>query len=523
MIELREIKVPYNAPKEALPAEAARRLGKRPGDIKDIKILKRALDARRGRREVSYVYNLGVSIEDEENVAEVLGLSLVKEVPYIVPEPKREHERPVVVGFGPAGMFCSYVLAKAGLKPIVLERGRPADERKKDVLAFWKTGKLSPESNVQFGEGGAGTFSDGKLTTGTHNSRIKYVLETFRTFGADESICYDSKPHIGTDRLQEIVVNIRHKIESLGGEVRFSSRLSGIEMSEGKVTGIKVEGPEGKYDLPCEELVLAIGHSARDTFRMLLDTGLTMEPKPFSMGVRIEHRQADLDEVQHRGKKEGLPASDYKLSARFDDGSSAYTFCMCPGGYVVASSSEEGGVVTNGMSYSKRDGENANAAVLVTLTPDMFPYDGPLGGVIWQREIEHAAFVLGGEDYRAPAQLAGDFLKRKGSRGPGKIVPTYKPGVRFTDLHRCLPKVITDTLEKAIPAFAKKIGIFSQYDAVLTAPETRSSSPVRIIRDEMLESSVRGIYPCGEGAGYAGGIVSSAVDGIRIAEAIIES
>ncbi len=519
MIEIREIKVPYGSDIGEVIRKACRKAGISHKDIKGYRILKRSVDARRGR-EVSQVYNLGLALDGEERLVLEKGFSVVRDEPYWIPVPLREHRRPVIAGYGPAGMFCAYVLAKAGMKPIVLERGKTVDERAADVERFWREGKLDPASNVQFGEGGAGTFSDGKLTTGTHDRRIGFVLDTFVRFGADESIRYDSKPHIGTDMLRDIVKNMRKETEALGGEIRFMHCLTGIKTEDGRLKAVTVSSPEGTYEIVTDDLVLAIGHSARDTVRMLLESGMRMEPKPFSMGVRIEHKQEMINRAQFKGQTGGLPAADYKLSKRFPDGGSAYTFCMCPGGYVVAAASEQNGVVTNGMSCSARDGENANSALLISLSPDVFPYEGPLGGVKWQREIEKAAFELGGGDYRAPAQLVGDFMNDRESEGPGSVIPTYRPGVRFTDIRRCLPPIITDTLKKAIPEFAGMISGFDSYDAVLTAPETRSSSPVRILRDGSGESCIKGIFPAGEGAGYAGGIVSSAVDGIKTAEAV---
>ena len=408
-------------------------------------------------------------------------------------------------------------MARSGLKPIVLERGEDVDARQKTVEAFWKHGILNENSNVQFGEGGAGAFSDGKLNTGIKNDRINFVLRTFFEHGAPECITYDAKPHIGTDILPGVVKSIRNEIISLGGSVLFSHRFSSFFEQNG---GIRVNAEHsGTFiSIYTQELVLALGHSSRDTVEMLYGAGLTMEQKAFSMGVRIEHPQAVINAAQY-GKETCLPSADYKLSCSFEDGSSAYTFCMCPGGYVVAAASEAGGIVTNGMSCFKRDGKNANSALLVTLRPEDFPDSSPLSGMYWQRTIEQAAYRLTGS-YRAPAQLIGDFLGTRSSK-PKPILPTYRPGVVFTDLHRILPEKITKTLARAIPELAKKLKGFDMPGGVLTAPETRSSSPVRILRNERFESSVKNIYPCGEGAGYAGGIMSSAIDGMKVAEQII--
>lgn len=522
MLEIREVKLPIEAPESELLRLAAKRLGIKQNRIKNLKIRKKAIDARK-KQELCYVYTLLAELDGEEKFLSLNGVRQAEIFEYEIPSAKRAREkRPVIVGFGPAGMFSALVLARAGLRPIVIERGEAASERQKKVREFWESGKLDTDSNVQFGEGGAGTFSDGKLNTGTHNPRIGWVLSELAAFGAPENICYDSKPHIGTDILVELVQRIRKEIESLGAEVRFNTKLTGLKISEGRLHGIEVQNAEGKHEIDCEELILAIGHSARDTFEMLNGNSLPMERKPFSMGLRIEHRQEDIGFAQYGEAYSRLPAADYKLSCRLPNGDSAYTFCMCPGGVVAAAASEAGQVVTNGMSYSGRDKENANSALLVTLLPEDFPYEGVLGGVEWQREIEKAAFELGGGNYRAPAQLVGDFLKGKASHAAGKVRPSYMSGVTFTDIRKCLPEKICDTLAAAIPLFAKKLKGFDDPEAVLTAPETRSSSPVRILRGENRQSQIAGIYPVGEGAGYAGGIVSSAVDGMLTAETILE-
>ena len=384
------------------------------------------------------------------------------------------------------------------------------------MVRFFATGELDVRSYVQFGEGGAGTFSDGKLNTGVNNPRIGWILEQFVKAGAREEILYDAKPHVGTDVLLTVVQNIRQRIISLGGEVRFNTQVTELCTKNGRLTGLKTEAGE---IIPCDTCVLAIGHSARDTFEMLEETGIPMEPKPFAMGVRIEHKQTTVDESQYGVVSPVLPPADYKLVQHLDN-ATVYSFCMCPGGHVVAAASEEGRIVTNGMSYADRDGENANAALLVTVNPGDFPYEGTLVGRKWQREIEEKAYAVSGS-YRAPAQLVGDFLAGKKSTGAGSVEPTYRPGVTWCDLHDVLPERITASIAEALPKLDEKLKGFAAEDAVMTAPETRSSSPVRIIRDDSRQSSLAGLYPTGEGAGYAGGFMSAAIDGMMTAEAIL--
>ena len=520
MIRIRDISLPPEHSVHQLPYEAAQMLRVANSKIRGLTIVRRSIDARK-KPDVRVIYTVDVRVDGNE--AKILRqsgckkASLAKAERYKPPRTDASPElRPVVVGFGPAGMFAALVLALSGLKPIVLERGRDADSRKADVEAFFSTGKLNLRSNVQFGEGGAGTFSDGKLNTGLNNTRIAWVLEQLVKAGAGEDILFDAKPHVGTDVLVTVVKNIRQRILSLGGEVRFESQVTGIRSEHGAVTGLEINGSE---ILPCDRVVLAIGHSARDTFEMLRDMGLPMEPKPFAMGVRIEHKQAAVDLAQYGANIPTLPPADYKL-VRHLDNETVYTFCMCPGGYVVAAASEEGRVVTNGMSYADRAGENANAALLVTVNPRDLPGEGPLAGMDWQREIEEAAFRVSG-DYKAPAQKVGDFLAGVPSTGPGSVEPTYRPGVAWCDLHSVLPEKLTAPLKEALPLLEGNLKGFADPDAVLTAPETRSSSPVRIIRDESRQGGLMGLYPTGEGAGYAGGIMSAALDGIQTAEAII--
>lgn len=520
MIRIRDIALPPEHDANQLLFEASRMLKVSGSKIKKLSIVRRSVDARK-KPDVRIVYTIDVAIDgNEQKLLRQSGCkkaAIAKKEYYKVPKiGELPEKRPVIVGFGPAGMFAALVLAMAGRKPLVLERGADAKTRHEKVADFFTTGKLDTKTNVQFGEGGAGTFSDGKLNTGVNNPRIGWILEQFVKFGAREDILFDAKPHIGTDILLEVVQNLRRRVMELGGEVRFNTQVTGICVENGRITGVMV----GDERVNCDTVILAVGHSARDTFQMLQDMQIPMEPKPFAMGVRIEHKQKMIDSAQYGAVDLPLPPADYKLVKHLD-GKTVYTFCMCPGGHVVAAASEEGGIVTNGMSYADRDGENANAALLVTVNPEEFPFDGPLGGMHWQRSIEEKAFSLT-YGYCAPAQKVGDFLSGRASTGAGSVEPTYKPGVHWCDLHKVLPESITNALEEALPLLDGSLKGFADADAVLTAPETRSSSPVRILRDESRQSAVSGLYPCGEGAGYAGGIMSAAIDGMMTAEAVIE-
>jgi len=494
-------------------------------DLFSFRISKKSTDARK-KAEIYLVYTLDAEVSNEERVLSKNQSNDIFPAPSLI-RPRirfgneKLHFRPVVVGMGPTGIFAALNLAINGYRPIVLERGEDVDSRTEKNNAFWNGGKLDTESNVQFGEGGAGTFSDGKLTTLINDPRCSLVLEEFVNAGAPQEILYKSKPHIGTDLLRSVVKNLRKTIIAYGGDVRFRSRVTDFIIRDGKITGIEINGEE---ILDCNVVILAIGHSARDTFEVLSNKGVEMCRKPFSIGVRIEHPQEVINRAQY-GKYAGnamLGAADYKLAYHADNGRSAYTFCMCPGGYVVAAASEERQVVTNGMSEFKRDGANANSALLVSVGPEDFPGQHPLAGVEFQRKWEQLAFQLGGSDYRAPVQLIEDFLNDRTSTGFGSVRPTYKPGVSFAPIKDCLPKYVIETMKKAIVYFDTKIKGFAMPDGILTGVETRSSSPVRILRDTDCISNIKGLYPAGEGAGYAGGIMSSAVDGLKASEKVME-
>lgn len=522
MLKLEGLKLGVDEGREKLVSLAARTLKTSEKSIRSLRVLRRSIDARGG---ISFVYSVAVECDGEAQLLRrCKSAQSYREESYALPSPVSSAERPVVIGAGPAGLFAALVLAKCGARPILLERGKAVEARKRDVDRFWATGELDESSNVQFGEGGAGTFSDGKLNTGTKDPRHRFILETFVRFGAHEDILIDAKPHVGTDRLYTCMQNLRAELLSLGGEVRFSHRVSGLQTENGQLTALTVDAPEGAYILPCRHAVLAIGHSARDTFAALHAAGIRMEQKPFAVGVRIEHKQSAMDSQQYKALAghPSLPPTSYKLSAHTQNGRGVFSFCVCPGGEVVAAASEKGRAVTNGMSRFARAEENINGGLLVSVTPEDFASADILAGVALQRRLEEAAFTLGGGDYTAPAQTVGDFLAHRPSESGGTVRPSYRPGVKWCDLHECLPPFITEALEEALPMLDKKLPGFAAPDAVLTAVETRSSSPVRIVRDESYQSSLSGLYPCGEGAGYAGGIMSAAADGMRCAEIIIK-
>lgn len=528
MIRINDIELPLDFTEEMLAEKAAKAIGLKPSDISGVRLARKSVDARK-KNNVHFTVSVIAEVKNESAILRRFPrnkVSLYKEQTHIVPKKIPGAHRPVVVGFGPAGMFAALYLAQAGLAPIVIERGSDVDTRTAAVENYRWNGIFSEHTNVQFGEGGAGTFSDGKLTTGIKDVRISHVFREFVRFGAPEEILWLAKPHIGTDILRTVVKNLRSEIIALGGDVIFDAKLTEIRTKNGAVCAAVYDKDSCQNEIVTDRIILAVGHSARDTFEYLQSTGIEMTRKIFAMGVRIEHLQSDVDKCLY-GSFDGhpaLPPAEYKYAVHLPDGRSVYTFCMCPGGYVMAAASEKDTIVTNGMSLYARNAENANSALLVNVRPEDLSGIDPLEGIKLQRQTERAAFIAGDSDNSAPITLAGDFLKKRLSTAIGKVNPSYIPSVKFALLDDVMPGFITDTLRAGLPLLAGKAGFFAEPEAVITAPETRSSSPVRIVRgDDLCSVSVKGLYPCGEGAGYAGGIVSAAVDGIKCAEAVTEN
>lgn len=522
MIRINQIKLSPDHSGEDLIKAITKALHIKSSQILEYKIAKKSIDARKGT--ISFCYALDVKVAEEKKIISkvnnknIMSTNVVKYIPAITGT-QDEKLSPVVVGSGPAGLFCTYLLAMYGYRPVMIERGEDVDSRTEAVEKFWKTGILDTHSNVQFGEGGAGTFSDGKLNTLVKDKygRNRFVLETFVKFGAPEDILYINKPHIGTDILRNVVKNMRIEIERLGGTVRFNTCLTDIQIKNNKVCSITVNENE---KIECDTLILALGHSSRDTFKMLDKKQLIMEPKAFAVGVRVQHPQEMINMSQYKTREyeEYLPAAEYKLTANLKSGRGVYSFCMCPGGYVVNSSSENKMTAINGMSYSKRDGENANSAIIVTVTPSDFGGDGPLAGIEFQRKLESAAYTAG--NGAVPVQLLKDFKDSKATKAFGEVNPQIKGNYEFANLREVFPEYISESLMSGMDVFAGKIKNFNRDDTILAGVESRTSSPLRIVRNDVLESNVSGIYPCGEGAGYAGGITSAAMDGIKVFDAI---
>ena len=528
MIRVTDLALPLDHPPEALAAAVCRKLGIAPDELERLSVARRGNDARK-KAAIKLIYSLDVVVRDEAGV-----LARHADDPHVRPAPDTAYRfpvmapqgwsgpRPVVIGAGPCGLLAALILAQMGLRPIIIERGKAVRERTKDTWGLWRRAVLEPESNAQFGEGGAGTFSDGKLYSRIKDPRhlSRKVLTEFVKAGAPEEILTEAHPHVGTFRLVTMVMSIRETIEGLGGEYRFGTRVDDFSVEDGRITGLRLSG--GEF-LPASHVVLAVGHSARDTFERLVERGVHVEAKPFAIGVRIEHPQSWIDKARY-GPNAGnriLGAAAYSLAHKASNGRSVYSFCMCPGGRVVAATSEEGRVVTNGMSQYSRAEFNANSGLVVDISPERDFPGGPLAGVELQRRLESLAFVAGGSNYQAPGQKVGDFLAGQPSTAPGSIVPSYKPGVRFTDLAECLPPFVLDAIREALPVFGRQMPGYDHPDVVMTGVETRTSSPVRIRRGADFQSvNTRGLYPAGEGAGYAGGILSAAVDGIKVAEAL---
>lgn len=525
MLRIQQIKLSLEEPLTLLPEKIIRKLHIKESDLLSYRIFKESIDARSKKQELHFIYCVDCKVRGEEAILKrkIKDVSRTPDIRYHMPSKGVVGlaHRPVVIGFGPAGMFAALLLAQMGYEPLVLERGECVEKRVESVERFWKEGILNTSSNVQFGEGGAGTFSDGKLTARSKDLRVHKVLKEFVNFGAPEEILYQQHPHIGTDLLRNIVHNIREEILRLNGEIRFETKVEDLIIEQGQITGVIANGEL----IACEQVILAIGHSARDTFFQLMERGVSMQAKAFAIGARIEHPQSLIDQAQYK-EHAGHPrlgAAEYRMVHTASNGRGVYTFCMCPGGLVVPSTSVEHGVVVNGMSEHARDQENANSALLVQIHTSDFN-DDPRKGIQFQEQLEHAAYLLAGSSYRAPTQLVKDFLAHRPSTALGTVTPSYALGVTPCNLHELLPNYVSEAMIEGIRAFDRKLHGFAMDDAVLTGVETRSSSPVRVDRrkEDCISVNVEGLYPCGEGAGYAGGIVSAAIDGLRCAESLIQ-
>ena len=515
MIKLEQISLPLDFSDFDIENEILKKLKIKKQEIMCFEILKLSIDARK-KPNIKYVCSVGVCLKDETRFQNLKHEKTAKKLEY---DKIKTDEKIVVVGFGPSGIFSALTLSRMGFKVIVVEQGKQVDQREKDVLDFWENRKINKFSNVQFGEGGAGTFSDGKLNTNLNNDYCKAVIDEFYRFGAPKEITYQNKPHIGSDKLKEVVKNIREHIKQNGGEFLFSTKLKDLKIKNGKVVGAQVFNVETNesFIIETNHVFLCVGHSAKDTFEMLYKNNVLLKQKPFAMGVRIEQKQSDINKSQYGVEKaKNLPNADYKLAVHLPNGRSVFTFCMCPGGKVVASSSDDGEIVTNGMSYFARDEENANSAILCNVLPSDFESESPLAGIYFQAKYEKMAFKLGGNNFNAPAESVGSFVYGKNTKT--NINYSYRPNLTFCKIEKCLPDFVSESIKLALVEMNKKIKNFAKDENLLIAIESRSSCPLTIVRDENFESSIKGLYPIGEGAGYAGGIMSSAQDGIKVAE-----